>query len=150
MKKIVVKQLYVLVALVAIMVSSACTKFEEGPNFSLRSVKARITNTYRVVDYNVNGEQRANLPKYSTMKQFWNGDGVFTQTFINPDNGVGQREDGTWSLEANNTKIVLRINEQTTGQNISATSYTILKLSNKEMWLRSADNSTEWHLQRDY
>jgi hypothetical protein len=144
------KQFSWLMALVAILSISACTKFEEGPNFSLRSVAARVTNTYRVLEYNVNGVQKASLPQYSTMKQFWNGDGVYVHTFINPDNGVGQRVDGTWSLEASNTKILLKLNEPATGQVLSVESYTILKLSNKEMWLRSADNSIEWRLQRDY
>jgi hypothetical protein len=146
----IIKQNLWQVALLVMLSMSACTKFEERPNFSFRSVAARVTNTYRVVEYNVNGVQKASLPEYSTMKQFWNGDGVYVHTYINPDNGVGQRVDGTWSLEASNTKILLKLNEPGSGQVLSVVSYTILKLSNKEMWLRSADNSIEWHLERDY
>ncbi|MFM2387049.1 MAG: hypothetical protein RL660_1806 [Bacteroidota bacterium] len=147
--KSLMKKIQVLMAVLVLASFAACTKFEEKPNFSFRSVKQRVVNNYSVESYTLNGVQKASLPEYSTQKQFWLGDGVYTQTYINPTNGIGERIDGNWSLEADGTKILLRLINTATGQLENAISYNIIKLSNKEMWLRTTDNAVEMHLKRD-
>ena len=125
---------------------SSCKKYEEGPSLSFRSIKQRITNTWKIESYSINGAEQVGFPEISTQKQFWLGDGAYNHTYIDPITGIGQRIDGKWELQDNNNKIALTLNNANTGQPESANIFTILKLKEKSMWLRSIDNSKEYHL----
>jgi hypothetical protein len=125
---------------------TACKKYPEGPNFSFRSVKQRITNTWKIESININGLEVVNQPKYSSQKQFWLADGSYNQTFIDPNTGIGLRQDGRWELLDNNNKVTVTINNLVSNKPESAITYSILKLYNNCLWLRSADNSQEIHL----
>jgi hypothetical protein len=124
----------------------SCKKYEEGPSLSLRSVKQRVTNTWKIESVTFNGTPLEGQPQYATQKQFWLGDGAYSQTYINPVNGQSERIDGRWELLDDNTKISLIKKQLTTGAPEVTELYTILKLRDKSMWLRSIDNSWEYHL----
>lgn len=141
------KKIYsiLLVALI-IIAGTSCNKYENGPSISFRSVKQRVINTWKIESYTINGVELVGQPQYATQKQFWLGDGNYNQTYIDPTNGVGKRIDGAWALQDNNKQIALTLNNIVTGQPQSTIQYNIIKLCNNEMWLRTADNSTELHL----
>jgi hypothetical protein len=125
---------------------TSCKKYAEGPNISFRSAKQRATNTWKIESININGLEVVNQPLYNSQKQFWLSDGTYNQTYIDPNTGVGTRKDGTWELIDNNNKVVVTLNNTVTLKPETAVTYTILKLYNNCMWLRSADNSEEIHL----
>ena len=50
---------------------SSCKKYEEGPSLSFRSIKQRITNTWKIESYSINGAEQVGFPEISTQKQFW-------------------------------------------------------------------------------
>jgi hypothetical protein len=146
-KFIMNKKLYSALLIALIIVSgTSCKKYEDGPSFSFRSVKKRVVNTWKIETYSVNGVELSGLPEYSTQKQFWLGDGVYNQTFIDPTTGIGKRVDGSWQLQDGDNKIALTLNNVVTGQPQTTTGFQILKLCNNTMWLRSLDNSIEMHL----
>jgi hypothetical protein len=125
---------------------SSCKKYEEGPNISFRSVKQRVTNTWKIESININGLELVNEPQYSTQKQFWLGDGQYNHTYIDPSTGVGKRVDGKWTLQNSNNQISVVYNNITTGKPETTVIYNIIKLYEKCMWIRSTDNSIEYHL----
>jgi hypothetical protein len=129
-----------------VIAASSCKKYPEGPSISFRSATQRITNTWKIESVNINGAEQVNLPMYSTQKQFWLGDGQYNHTYIDPATGIGTRIDGVWVLQDNNNKIAVTYNNIITGKPETSVIYNIIKLYEKCMWLRSVDNSIEYHL----
>ncbi len=123
-----------------------CSKYEEGPSLSFRTAKNRVANTWKIESVVHNGVDLTKLPQYSTQQQFWTSDGGYTQTYINPTNGIGERILGNWTLQDDAKKVAVVKYNQVTGNPESTVVYVITKLYNKCMWLRSADNTWEYHL----
>jgi predicted NAD/FAD-dependent oxidoreductase len=132
-----------LLAIVAMAATSSCNKYEDGPSISLRSKARRIANTWKYEKYIVNGVELAGTPSKQTLKQFWSANGEMNTTYINQVTGVAETVNGNWELIDNDSKI--RVTQNNVIQGIPETTiiYTVLKLSNKEMWLRSADLTTD-------
>jgi hypothetical protein len=136
-----------LIIISASFILTSCNKYEDGNNLSFRSAKERVINNWRLTSITINGVEKVGLAEYLTQEQIWLPDGNYTQTFINPITGTGERIDGTWELQDDNKKVALTKFNQITGKIESAVIYNILKLYENEIWLRSTDNSTEMHLE---
>ncbi len=134
-----------ILAFVGLLSFSACKKYEDGPGLSFRSKATRIANTWKYKSYVVNGVERAGEPEFQTTKQFWSASGELGTTFINQTTGIATTIPGKWELQENNTKIRVTQNNVIQGIPETVTNYSILRLSNNEMWLRSADFSTDIH-----
>ena len=123
---------------------SSCRKYEEGPNISLRTKKARITNNWKYESAQVNGNEVSLDPYYAKQKHYFYRDGKYIQTIIDPVTLEACNLQGTWSLYDHDRKI--SITTKNFSGNIDSTNeYSILKLYNKQMWLRTTDNTREFH-----
>ena len=122
MKKIAI--ILTIVAATA-MIFSACGKYEEGPSFSLLTKKSRITGTWNQTEFYIKDKLQNNSYKE---EYTFNSDGTGTKT-----TALG--------LAKNTVAIVWEFNEDKTilmVKEINATKYneyTILRLTNKEMWI---------------
>lgn len=141
MKKI----LFVLsVALVGALTISSCRKYEEGPNISLRKKEARVTNNWRVESAQLNGTEVSADPYWTKQKHYMYRDGNYVVTIINPVTLEAKNLQGTWKLYDNDRKLALTT-KNFSGNIDSTNDYNILKLYNKQMWIRKTDNSLELH-----
>jgi hypothetical protein len=141
MKKI----LFVLsVALVGALTISSCRKYEEGPNISLRKKEARVTNNWRVESAQLNGTEVSADPYWTKQKHYMYRDGKYIVTIINPVTLEAKNLQGTWTLYDNDRKLALTT-KNFSGNIDSTNDYNILKLYNKQMWIRKTDNSLELH-----
>ncbi len=131
MKKTVLK-----ICLVMLILGSfnRCAKYEEGPSFSLRSKKARLANTWTlrqaITTSDINGQITTTTNKGDGSETFTiEKDGTWQSNGINGVSG-----DGTWEFKG---ETGLRIKDGTTNVD-----YEILKLRNKELWLKQTNTST--------
>ena len=137
------------VSLMAILVANTgCKKYEEGPAFSLRSKKARVVNDWIVVKWLENGEE-ADLSKL-TLEWIFEKDntGKFIHTIQTVAGTFTSEEDITWDF--NDDKTILIVNTvDDNGKVLETTEYTILKLYENEMWLKTENNDDtyEYHLE---
>lgn len=123
---------------------SACNKYPEGPSFSLKSKTERVANAWKVDKYLENNVDKTkdfnySFPEYVirlTKKK---------EYFITSKAGNSLEIYGAWGFSSDKEYLVLN---ELRPQN-KATTLKILKLYEKEMWLRDLDaygKTIEYHL----
>lgn len=127
-----------------------CKKYPEGPSFSLRSKKERIANNWKVQKYLENDVDKTS--DFNALHSKWNllttkeGSYTITREFYGI---LSTTEKGTWALTAGNKNFALTPTSISTGALPSPSSWQILKLFEKEFWVRSYDSNSkkiEYHL----
>ncbi len=141
MKKIVQ---FVIALLVIASAISSCRKYEEGPNVSLRTKAARVTNNWRIESAQLNGTEVSLDPLWAKQKHYMYRDGKYIITIINPITLEARNLQGNWTLYDRDTKIALTT-KNFSGNIDSTNEFNILKLYNKQFWIRKVDNSLELH-----
>ena len=118
------KNTFSLIAIVAVVAFSptACKKYEDGPALSLRTKKARITNTWRYVS--VTGTNGVDYSaQFANVTLDMQKDGIYTIT----EGSIV--ETGTWNFSSDKEAVTFIPNA---GSSVAAK---ILRLTNKELWL---------------
>lgn len=141
MKKIV---LFSVVALLGIVSLTSCRKYEEGPNISLRKKEARVTNNWKIESAQLNGTEVSLDPYWAKQKHYMYRDGKYIVTIIDPVTLEARNLQGTWQLYDDDRKIALTT-KNFSGNIDSTNDFNILKLYNKQFWIRKTDNSLELH-----
>lgn len=141
MKRIASILFFAFVMLVSI---TSCRKYEEGPNVSFRTKKARITNNWKYESAQVDGVEVSLDPYYAKQKHYFYRDGKYIQTIIDPVTLEARNLQGNWVLYDNDRKIAITVKIPPANLD-STTNYNILKLFEKQMWLRTTDNAREYH-----
>jgi hypothetical protein len=113
----------------------SCKKYPEGPALSLRSKTERISNTWKIENYSVNGADLTSLVSN------------YTETFTKDNNysyswGIINGT-GTWAFQNNKMEVKLIGNES-----FSSRTLIILKLEEKTLWYYYMDGTdkNEVHL----
>ena len=123
-----------------VFVLASCNKYEEGANFSLRSAKARLVNTWTLQKTitTVGTLTSESTSDNVTMDIKKDGTYALSGTYF----GFTVTDNGTWEFNSDKTGLV------TTDSNGNTTTATIIKLKNKEFVLQNIDGSTtvrqEW------
>jgi hypothetical protein len=113
--------------LLAVVVLSACNKYEDGPKFSLMTKKARLTGEWVVEEYTVDGVDHT-ADFNSTMGAYVleiEKDGKYRTEGNYPDSG-------TWELGEDKDDIFL----DSDAEGVDTESYRITRLKNKELWVK--------------
>src|SRR5436190_22042595 len=110
-----------------IFVTTSCGKFEEGPKFSLLTIKARLAGHWKLESSTVNG-----VDNTSSFGSDFEWDIEKNHTYkikgASPD-------EGKWELGEDKDDVFF----QSSQPGVFEKSYRILKLKNKEMWLRRTE-----------
>lgn len=124
---------FVLVLCLAILTS--CKKYEEGPVISFRSKTKRLEGSWQIVKWKINGTEQ-DLSQTSwrmNIHRSGNYDKLITYN-IPPLPPTIDSEQGTWEFDNNKTHVDFM--DQVTE---AVTSLEIIRLHNKELWLRFND-----------
>ncbi len=115
-------------AIVAIILTlSSCGKYEEGPWFSLRTKKARLTGEWKVASVEINGLSLNDLSDYSG-------------TYVYKKNNTGEYKLGDNNItefewEFSNDKKYVKTRMKIGNEYVPTWKETeILRLTNKEFW----------------
>lgn len=121
---------------------NSCKKYPDGPEFSLRTKKARLTGTWQLDKVLVNNADQTTL--FLLYNPGYTVDIKKDETYTVITNN-GSIEEGKW--EFTNSKEHVRTTSTATVATV--TDHRILKLENKALWLKSIDvtgNTVELHL----
>lgn len=112
-----------LIALI-IVSNTSCSKYEEGPNFSLRTKKARLAGDWDLVEY---------IDADGISTQDTNDDYIsFNRNGTGTVNYQGYTIPGGWEFTDNKRRLRIFYLDLTD-------TYIILRLTNDELWLKSPD-----------
>jgi hypothetical protein len=135
MKKIKFTVATVLIVVMMLIGMQSCKKYDDGPAISFVSRTERVSNTWRVDNYKVNGDDFTSLLSGYTETFTKDGDysynwGVFSGT-------------GIWTFANSDSEIRL-----TGTENQSSQTLVILKLEEKQFWYYYMDGNDkkEFHL----
>jgi hypothetical protein len=92
----------------------------------------------------VDGVEVSLDPYYAKQKHYFYRDGKYIQTIIDPVTLEARNLQGNWVLYDNDRKIAITVKIPPANLD-STTNYNILKLFEKQMWLRTTDNAREYH-----
>ncbi len=125
-----------LIAVVAIgsLFLASCGKYEEGPGFTVRTAKARVSGDWKLTSITVNGTDYTSSMG-GTVTTTIDKDGTYKSTFT-ASGGGSTESTGTWTF--NDDKTTISFTESTSGS--TADVYTILELKNSEMKLQQIDS----------
>lgn len=113
------------------MFFSSCGKYEDGPNFSLRSKKARLVNTWvidKVLQDGVDGTDDFNQdnPNYQMDIR---KDNSYTISTFDPSLGESTENKGKWKISKDKEEV--EFSDDETGEQLNEE---ILRLTNTELW----------------
>tara|TARA_B100001093_G_scaffold408404_1_gene397240 strand:+ start:2255 stop:2758 length:504 start_codon:yes stop_codon:yes gene_type:complete len=153
-------------SVVTILNFQSCSKYEDGPAFSLRTKEGRLVGNWEVVKINGQNPETYlsnSLVGYGYSQAFSNvsiewefeNDGDFDQKFsfdltYSYSNGTSytysqnSSSTGEWEWENNKEELEIKINS---GYGSIGSDYEILKLTNQELTLE-APNNTEWEFEK--
>ncbi|MDQ3047853.1 MAG: hypothetical protein M3R27_09925 [Bacteroidota bacterium] len=123
---------------------SSCTKYEDGPGFSLLTKKSRLANTWRVESFFLNNnDETYNYRIFITKEEL-----TFSRS-----GDYSYSESATWSWAKADDKGSWEFREQKEEVNMisedgSSKNFRILKLKNDQLWLErrvSPDSLVELH-----
>lgn len=123
-----------------ILLFTGCTKYENGPDFSVKSKKERITNNWQVSEATrLSGSGGTFYEMYDDYQLNLGEDDKYTKFYrMSDDEHCIER--GKWKFT--NDKLFFR----TTCDNGSEIEYQILRLAGNELWVRFTDAGSEWEL----
>ncbi|MFM6935733.1 MAG: lipocalin family protein [Flavobacteriales bacterium] len=112
---------YASVAGITALSVSSCSKYEDGPSFSLKTKKARVVGSWDVKSIG----NTATQPGYSVNMNFEkNGVATYSYTY----SGGSSTYAGSWNFASDKENLLLTIDGSTQ-------LFEIKRLTNKEMWL---------------
>lgn len=125
--------LFLAATIITVLNFSSCSKYEEGPKFSLRTKKARLTGEWEVVRI---GNETYPQNGYSLEMTFEkDGDFKYSYTY----GSYSYSTNGDWEFASDKEELDITVENQ-------VETFEILRLKNDELWLESSDN-TEWRLE---
>ena len=126
-----------LLALSIICLTPACSKYPNGPKFTLLTKKSRMVNDWKLISYLINGNEFINSePETSLVIE---KDGTYSRTETQTVLGQIQStfEHGTWMFNDDKTSLMLLLD----GEELPV-SYSINELRGKKMVLQYYDKTT--------
>src|SRR5574337_1342464 len=124
MKKFILASVIAILGFTVVFTAS-CNKYEDGPKFSLLSKKARISGEWVVESVTIHDTDATSMYPSGYVLEI-DKKGTYTTEGLNPN------DSGTWELGEDKDDV--RFQSGASGS--PEESYRILRLKNKELWLR--------------
>jgi hypothetical protein len=139
-------------ALIILIVSlplASCKKYDEGG--SLRKAETNLIHAWQLQSYYLNGADMTSTLTISNYSETYSEGGTYSRSYIDSSSDP-KTASGTWSLEED--KSLLKISGPGSFElseefsSVSASEYTILKLTKDELWYEFTNGSAlhEFHL----
>ena len=130
-----------MLAFIGSIALSSCSKYEDGPAFSLRSKKERVANTWKVEKAYDNGNDVTGSFDQYELELLSSNSATLAALYNIGDFNFEFQTSGTWSLE--NSSEDLRLDFE---NNDADRTYEILRLKEDELWLREKGGTLELQL----
>lgn len=124
--------------------TQSCGKYEEGPAISLRTKKERLVNDWVLKEYYKNGSKQ-DLKDSEELEIKDDGSAVITDTYEFLGTTTTNTDNYKWDFNSDKTKLILTyVNDDGKINENAATTYTITKLYENELWLTQKDEDDEY------
>lgn len=130
------------ITLLLVLIGFTSCKYEEGPAISVRSKKERMANTWKVVKAMDNGEDVTSHYDQYELQMLVDGDASIAAIYTSGNFSFEYESNGTWTFANNKEELMLDFEDDAADN-----TYQILKLEEKELWLREKGEDTELHLE---
>jgi hypothetical protein len=120
------------------MISYSCSKYDDGPFFSLRTKKGRLVGEWELDKVILNGQTQSLDSDYDIIWEF-ERDGDFEQTLEYGSYSYGYN--GDWEFDNNGEELEIEINEY------GSQTYEINRLTNNELWIEINDGGDKRELE---
>ena len=138
------RNIKILALLIIISGMYSCKKYDEGPLVSLRSKSERIANDWRIEKAIDNGNDvSGDFDKYQ-ISLSKDGDAYLTAHYRFLGVEYDYTTSGKWRFENNSEKLVVDYEDDS-----ADAAYFILRLKEKELWVRQENTNLELHLVPD-
>lgn len=127
-------------AFISTTLITSCKKYEDGPAFSLRTKKARIQGDWELDSYSINGDDVTADMKLLMGANFTldiEKDGGYKSTGTSTD-------EGKWKFGEDKDDVYFQSNEAGAKEE----AYRILRLKNKELWLKQVQSNGDIHIMK--
>lgn len=136
-------KLKVLSVLTLIFVFTACTYYEHGPVFTLKSPTARLSGQWELCDVIINDKTDEVLlenEKHITYTFSENGNLMIEN--IQNKRAISETFNANWQFNENKTLIIIDLNDETENDIsvINCKEITILRLTEDELWISDIDS----------
>ncbi|MFM9986410.1 MAG: hypothetical protein ACKVOK_14315 [Flavobacteriales bacterium] len=121
------------IALIALPVLESCNKYPDGPEFSLRTRKERLSNNWKVDNYSVNDVDLTSL--VTGYSEEFSKDGTYAYEW-GELNGTG-----TWDFESNHEQVKLNGSDDQLQRRLF-----LLKLEETSLWYYYMDGNDRHEL----
>lgn len=121
------------------VVLSSCSKYEEGPNFSLASKKSRMSRDWRLESTTIGGSKIA-------CTNCWNFN--LNASAVSSTNSAYANLSWQFSDDKDKLQFVASAGASSGSNSVNvsvAFSYTILRLTSKELWIKDDITGIEFH-----
>ena len=125
--------LFLAATIVTVLNFSSCSKYEDGPMFSLRTKKARLSGDWEVVRI---GNETYPQDGYSIEMEF-EKEGDFSFSYFYGASSYSYNGEWEFASDKEDLDIIIENQVQT---------FEILRLKNDELWLEDPNN-IEWRLE---
>ena len=124
------------------MISYSCSKYDDGPFFSLRTKKGRLVGEWELDKVIQNGQTQSLDSDYDIIWEF-ERDGDFEQTLEYGSYSYGYN--GDWEFDDNGEELEITINGYGTQ------TWEINRLTNDELWIEinSGGNKQEYEFEKN-
>lgn len=131
----------VVIASLAVAAFSCDKKYEDGPAVSVMSRKERVANYWKIQKAIENGEDISEDYDQYDLYLTKNGDATLTANYSYGTFTFSSTTNGSWTLQNDDTELEVDFEN-----NDADETYQILKLEEKELWLRAKGKELELHL----
>jgi len=128
------KKLMLAAAVVIMLNFSSCSKYEDGPAFSLKTKTARLTGEWEVVE--INNQSPVDGGKL-TLEFEKDEDFSMQYSYF----GYSYSYDGEWEWESDKESIEVTVDGTTT-------EFDIIRLTNDELWFED-ESGQEWECEKE-
>lgn len=124
-----------------LFLTTGCNKYDDGPVFSLRSREERIANTWRVESAKDGGNDVTSSFTQYELRLTKGHDAALQADYELGSLTFSFQTTGTWYFENDDEDVRLDFED-----NEADETYQILRLKEKELWLRKKGDDLELHL----
>ena len=119
----------------------SCSKYEDGPAISLRSKKQRVANVWKIENAYRNGQDVTSDYDQYVLDLNPEGGARLTAIYTSGAFSFEYQTTGSWTFEDSKETLRLDFENNDADQN-----YQILRLKEKELWIRELGGDDELHL----
>ncbi len=134
-------QKHVLSLLAIALIASSCSKYEDGPSFSLLPKKERVTNNWEVEKAMEDGQDVTSSYEQYELDLRKDNSATLTARYEGGAGAVVFETDGTWEFQNNKSDLKLDYENDEADE-----TYIILRLAKDELWLLSKGDDVELRL----